>query len=179
MKEVVILKMPPYCNGIICLSSFTYFPYTINICDMLDQPSIQTIKKKFIPENPFRSYKLRQTIRQPPSKSRLSLDPNFYGLHGAKGNISNHLGRSRTRKIDKCFVFCCKLGSSYIRVVFLKKFIEPKLAGTLSTVTKQSWHPTPEEASSTLLLKQHTKARRDALVLCRVNLNSDIKYVIN
>jgi hypothetical protein len=100
----------------------------------------------------------------------LSLDPYLNGLKGAKGNISNQFSRCRSSKVDQSFVLGCILRTSNIRVVFFEELVEPEFASTLSTVTKQGRHPTPEETFHPLLPEKNSKTRPDALVLCRVNL---------
>lgn len=131
-----------------------------------------------VPRNTLRFYKLCEPICQTPSKTRLSLDANFDGLHGAESNVCNYFGRCRTSKVYQSFVLGCILCSNLVRIELLEELVKSKLAGTLSTVTKQGRHPPPEEPSRSLLLEQNSKTRRDILVLCGVDLKFGIEIKI-
>ena len=118
--------------------------------------------------------KLGKPIRHPPGKPRLCLNTNLNSFKRAKCNIGNDLSGSRTSKVDEGLVFGSELRSSKIGVVLLKELVKSKLASTLSTVTQQSRNPSTEKAFDSLFLQQNPKTRRDALVLGRINLVSNV-----
>ena len=129
----------------------------------------------YLPESTFRSDKFGEPIAQPTSKSRLRLHTYLHSFKGAESHISNHLSRSRPSKVYQGLVLLSILRPCNIWVVLLEELIESKLASSLSTVTKQGGHPSPEGAPHSLLLGQNSKPGCDALVFRWIDLQNKTK----
>lgn len=124
-----------------------------------------------VPKGTFRLDNLRKPIDQAASKSRLCLDPNFDSLHGAESYIRNHLSGRGSCKVDQSPQPFSVLGTSNVRVALLEELVEPKLAGPLAAVPNQCGHPSPEQATGSLLMEHDTKGRWNVPVLARIHLS--------
>jgi hypothetical protein len=99
-----------------------------------------------------------------------SLDLDLNHLHGAEGDISDGLSRSRGGEIDDVTVSIVVLLSGDVGVEILEDLVESELEESLGGITDGGREPTLDEGSRTLLSGDDLHASDETLILLRVGL---------
>jgi len=99
------------------------------------------------------------------------LDLHLDHLHGAKGDISENFGRSRTSQVNESTVFVGGMLTNHGGVEVLEEFVETEFQAALSGVTDQSRQPALEQGGHTLFGGDQFNRGDKALVLGGINLH--------